>query len=357
MKKFFTLMVALFAVLSMNAQTKNYAGSSNFLDNWSIGVRGGVQSNLKDWNKPQGAVAGIELNKQLTPLFGFTIEGLAGVNNIRNWAADAKHFCNGVAIDQLSVIVDGRFNLTNALFMYNGKPRFFEVEALGGIGYGHTYNAGAKGDDYGLAKAGLNFNFNLGKQKAWTINIQPAVVWSLNDKCKLNANHAVAQLTAGIVYHFKTSNGHRYINKYDLDAILADNSAQAQRVNELEQLNKEQNAEIDALRKAIAAQPVGTAAVAKNEVVEKNVFVFFAQNSSVLTDDAKAILDGVNAKTVKVVATASPEGTKEYNQALSEKRAEIVAEHLKARGINVAEVKGLGVTGDASGRAAVITAE
>ena len=73
---------------------------------------------------------------------------------------------------------------------------------------------------------------------------------------KFNANHAVAQLTAGIVYHFKTSNGHRYINKYDLDAILADNSAQAQRVNELEQLNKEQNAEIDALYSRLSNCPV-----------------------------------------------------------------------------------------------------
>ena len=299
------------------------------------------------------------MNKQITPLFGFTIEGLAGINNVRNWTAGANHFCNGVAIDQFSVLVDGRFNLTNALFMYKGTPRFFEVEALGGIGYGHTYVAGAKGDDMGLAKAGLNFNFNLGKQKAWTINIQPAVVWALNNSCKLNVNNGVAQLTAGVVYHFKTSNGRRYINKYDIDAILADNSAQAQRVNELEQVNKEQNAEIDALRKALAAQPVGTAAVAdvKNEVIEKNVFVFFAQNSSVLTDEAKAALDGVSAKTVKVVATASPEGTKNYNQALSEKRAKVVAEYLKARGLEVAEVKGLGVTGDASGRGAGITAE
>ena len=81
MKKIITLMIALFAVISMDAQ--NYAGSSSFLDNWSIGVRGGVQTNLKEWNKPQGAIAGLELNKQLTPLFGLTIEGVTGFNKDR----------------------------------------------------------------------------------------------------------------------------------------------------------------------------------------------------------------------------------------------------------------------------------
>ena len=37
MKKIISFVIALFAVVSMSAQ--NYAGSSSFLDNWSIGVR------------------------------------------------------------------------------------------------------------------------------------------------------------------------------------------------------------------------------------------------------------------------------------------------------------------------------
>jgi len=359
MKKIITLMIALFAVISMGAQ--NYAGSSSFLDNWSIGVRGGVQTNLKEWNKPQGAIAGLELNKQLTPLFGLTIEGVTGFNNVRNWNELASHFCNGVAVDQLNVLVDGRFNLTNAVFMYNGKPRFFEIEALGGVGYGHTYVANANGYNNVLAKAGLNLNFNIGKNRAWTINVQPAVIWNVKDAGKLDARNAVAQLTAGIVYHFKTSSGKRYIQKYDVEGIIRDNGAYAAQVADLEEHSKEKDAEIAALRKALAEQPIATAALATAvpvvEVIEKNVVVFFAQNSSVLTDDAKTTLDAVTAKNVKIVATASPEGAAEYNKRLSEKRAAVVSDYLTKKGVNVVSAEGLGATGDASGRVAIVTVE
>jgi outer membrane protein OmpA-like peptidoglycan-associated protein len=359
MKKIISFVIALFAVVSMSAQ--NYAGSSSFLDNWSIGARGGVQTNLKQWNTPQGAVAGLELNKQLTPLFGLTIEGVTGFNNVRNWNDLANHFCNGVAVDQLNVLVDGRFNLTNALFMYQGKPRFFEVEALGGVGYGHTYVANAKGYDDVLAKAGLNLNFNIGKNRAWTINIQPAIIWNVKNAGKLDVHNAVGQLTAGLIYHFKTSNGKRYIQKYDVEGIIRENGVYASQINDLEEQGKEKDAEIAALRKALANQPLATNAVATaesaKEIIEKTTVVFFAQNSSVLTDDAKAVLDGVTAKNVKVVATASPEGTAEYNKRLSEKRAAVVCDYLTKKGVNVVSAEGLGVKGDASGRVAIVTVE
>ena len=76
-----------------------------------------------------------------------------------------------------------------------------------------------------------------------------------------------------------------------------------------------------------------------------------------LTDDAKTVLDGVTAKNVKVVATASPEGTAEYNKRLSEKRAAVVCDYLTKKGVNVVSAEGLGVKGDASGRVAIVTVE
>ena len=52
MKKFIlTMLLALTAVFSVNAQTQsNYAGSSKFMDNVSVGVVGGVETNLNQWN-------------------------------------------------------------------------------------------------------------------------------------------------------------------------------------------------------------------------------------------------------------------------------------------------------------------
>lgn len=351
MKKILTLFVALIAAISVSAQ--NYAGSSKFSDNWSVGVEGGVQTNLKAWNQPQGAVAGININKQISPLFGLTAEGLVGINNVRNWSDVASHFCNGVAIDQLNIFGDGRLNLTNALFGYKGKPRFLELEALGGIGYGHTYISGATGTDDVLAKAGLNINFNLFKNRALTIAVKPAVIWSIKDR-HFDVHNGVAQLTAGLVWHFGTSNGKRYIEKIDVNQLIADNEYLNNEVAHLtDELAKKPQEVI--VHEAAASQPVATNAVA--EVIEKTAIVFFAKNSSVLTDEAKETLDNVKAQFVKIVATASPEGAQKYNQALSEKRAAVVADYLTKKGVKVSSYEGLGSTGEASNRVAIVTVE
>ena len=344
MKKILTFVFALMATFSLSAQ--NYAGSSKFFDNWSIGVDGGIQTNLKEWNAPQGAVAGINLNKQISPLFGLTGEAYAGINNVRNWNDLASHFCNGVAIDQLNVFVDGRFNLFNGLFGYKGKPRFFEIEALGGLGYGHTYASGVKGADDVFAKAGLNFNFNLDKNRAWTFTVKPAVIWSVKDR-HFDVHTGVAQITAGLVYHFKTSNSKRYIEKFDVNALVAANESL---INENAYLKDE----LDKKPKEVIREVAPTAAYGA-VASHADTYVFFAQNSSVLTDEAKAKLDAVEADSVEIVATASPEGSAEYNKRLSEKRAAVVADYLTKRDIKIVSYEGLGCTGAASARIAIVS--
>lgn len=349
MKKILTLLVALFAAFSVSAQ--NYAGSSKFTDNWSIGVDGGIQTNLKAWNKPQGAVAGININKQISPLFGVTAEGIVGINNVCNWNDNASHFCNGVAIDQLNIFGDGRLNITNALYGYNGKPRWIEFEALGGLGYGHTYAAGQNGSDAVLAKAGLNINFNLFKSRALTLAVKPAIVWSINDNC-FNVHNGVAQLTAGLVWHFGTSNGKRYIEKLDINALIAENESL---INDNTYLKDELDKKPKELVREIVREVPATNAAAAVE--NAKTYVLFAKNSSALTNEAKQTLDAVNAQFVKIVATASPEGTKEYNKQLSEKRAAVVADYLTKKGIKVSSYEGLGSTGEASNRIAIVTVE
>jgi outer membrane protein OmpA-like peptidoglycan-associated protein len=86
--------------------------------------------------------------------------------------------------------------------------------------------------------------------------------------------------------------------------------------------------------------------------------VQFAQNSFELTNEAKALLDTIGEDIiVDVIGTASPEGSKEYNQKLSEKRAETVANYLTNRGIRVNSWEGKGVQiGTATNRLAIVTA-
>ena len=90
-------------------------------------------------------------------------------------------------------------------------------------------------------------------------------------------------------------------------------------------------------------------------MAESQWYIQFAKSSSALTDKAKEILGKVSAGAVDIVGTASPEGSVELNQALSEKRAAVVADYLTKRGIKVNSWIGKGSTGDSSNRLAIIS--
>ena len=128
--------------------------------------------------------------------------------------------------------------------------------------------------------------------------------------------------------------------------------------NEIDALNNQ----ISQLREELAKKPkevikeVVKEAPAPQEVkVENLVFVTFAQGKSALTKDAKKALDALKAgKHVQIVGTASPEGSAELNQKLSQARANAVADYLKTKGIVVDEATGKGVQGTTSNRLAVV---
>lgn len=61
-----------------------------------------------------------------------------------------------------------------------------------------------------------------------------------------------------------------------------------------------------------------------------------------------------SGKHVQIVGTASPEGSKEVNDRLSQARADEVAKYLKKNGVIVDEANGKGVQGSTSNRLAVV---
>ena len=89
-------------------------------------------------------------------------------------------------------------------------------------------------------------------------------------------------------------------------------------------------------------------------VVKGDTYVLFAWNSAELDATAKTTLDKVSG-TVTVVAYASPEGTESYNKELSQRRANAVADYLRAKGVTVTEAYGAGVNGNTSNRVAIVT--
>ena len=147
------------------------------------------------------------------------------------------------------------------------------------------------------------------------------------------------------IYHFKTSNGTHHFKTYDIGAMIA----------EIDRLNEElakKPTEV-VVEKVITKEAPSTNAVAAIQVPSTYV-IQFAKNSSVLSNAAKEILDGISGS-VNITASASPEGTKEYNQKLSEKRAKAVSDYLSKKGIKVNSCEGIGSVDNNSNRIAIVT--
>ena len=343
MKNFiFMIMAALCSIMTVSAQSQsNYCGSSKFFDNVSIGVVGGVETNLNDWNAPQGAVAGIVLNKEISPIFGVTLEGNTNINGLRNWASDASHFHCANTFDGLSVYLTPRVNLTNALLGYKGSPRKFELEAVAGPGYGFWLH-----DEYNalLVKAGLNLNYNL--SNAFTVTLRPAVVYNLDaNNAHFDTRNAVAQLSAGIVYHFKTSNGTRSFKKaklYSQSEVDALNAKITDLQSNLETANK-----------AVKTNAINTVDTVYTESPSSlgNV-VSFTLNSAKVDETQMANLDNAvrilkENPDLKVTLKGYADkntGSATYNKRLSVRRAEAVKKVIIDKyGIDTDRIDVLGV--------------
>lgn len=341
MKRLITMLVTLAAVLTAGAQAVE---SHKFFDNWSVGVYGGaVSPTTQNPFKHARGVAGAELTKSLTPVFALGLQVSAGFNT-----TGAK-----TAVDNVTPMLIGKFNFSNLFCGYNGKPRLFEVEGVAGIGFNHYTSASScyaitadAACNSMASKFGLNFNFNLGESKAWTVSLRPAIAYDLEGgkgltDAQYNVNNSVLELTAGVVYHFKSSNGEHYFTKvrpYDqaeVDALnakindlraaaaekdkaLADKEAELRRTQQM--LNDCRN------QKPVVERVVDT----KTEKSMESV-VTFRQGKSTIDNSQLPNVERIatymrNHADAKVVIKgyASPEGSIEVNTRLANERAAAV---------------------------------
>ena len=236
---------ALLSVAIVAKSQRPYEGTK-FYDNWSIGINGGVTTPTTggaffDGFRP---TFGLELTKQITPVFGLGVQGMAVVDN------DVE---SSTAIDVTNISLLGKVNMNNLFFhAYAGKPKFLEIEGVAGVGWGHNYFKRAFwGKNYVSSKFGLNINFNIGQKRAWTVALKPSIVYNLNAQSqespnmptRYNVNHSEIELLAGITYHFKNSNGHNYITLarlYDQGEVDALNA----KINDFRQKNRKSQNEL-----------------------------------------------------------------------------------------------------------------
>lgn len=358
MKKLGLLFAAAAMAVSVNAQTVT---ESKTFDNFYIGINGGAQVKTtgESWMNNLNSNAGLRIGRWFTPVFGLAAEGNVYFND------HCKHYMpqSKTVARYMNVGLIGTVNLSNWFAGYKGEPRLFEVVPVYGFGWGHTFGTD---ENYNVltSKAGIDFTFNLGKAKAWQVYVEPSMNWSLNgygyEGVAYNINKSAFQLNAGIVYKFKNSNGsHNFtiaqlrdqneidglnsqINSLrgDLNDKDAQLSAKDKQIKDLQNALDECNKKPKYVKPATATnlQPTvlfrqGKAVVDKSQMPNIELIAQYMKNHP----EAK----------VEIKGYASPEGNKDFNLALSQKRADAVKNVLVKKYKIAADrltTKGMGAT-------------
>ena len=334
MKKSIILLAFVLGAFTANAQS--VVEGTKFTDNWSVEVNAGAITPLTHnaFFKSMRPGFGVGFSKQLTPIFGLGFQGMGYINTTSS----------KTAFDASDVSLLGKVNLMNLFASYQGEPRLFEVEAVAGMGWLHYYVNGDGDDNSWSTRFGLNFNFNLGETKAWTLGIKPAIVYDMQGdfpeaKSRFNANNAAFELTAGLTYHFKTSTGNHYFTKVkvynqgeidDLNASI--NALRGQVSNRDNELNNA-NQRINGLQKDLEecrTKVVPVETVVKTARVPESIITFRQGRSSVDASQlpnvervASYMKKYPDAKVV-IKGYASPEGSVEVNARIAAARAEAV---------------------------------
>lgn len=373
MKKLVLMLAAASMAASVSAQT---VAESKAFDNVYVGINGGVATKTTGhkWLSDLDPNAGLRIGRYFTPVFGLAVEGNAYFSN-KPWHS------TGTAVRATNVSLLGTVNLSNLFGGYKGEPRAFEVSALYGLGWMHVFtnNKAVENLTSGqrnrmTSKAALDFAYNFGSQKQWQVYVEPSINFAFlgKDHSKVltaagiknydvnydykavaqdgqpayNINNSFVQLNAGVVYKFKNSNG-----THNFTIVVPRDQAEIDALNA--QINELRNRKPEVITKEVVKEV--PAVKVKEFTVSDLVFVTFAQGKSALTNDAKSALNNVKEGVhVQVVGTASPEGSKELNDRLSQARADVVANYLKGRGVIVDEATGKGVQGVTSNRLAVV---
>ena len=373
MKKIILTLALLMGVCAAQAQSLE---QNKFFDNISVTLKGGAIMPFQGyafWPSARG-IFGLEIKKQLTPVFGLGVEGEATINTT-SWEKEPNYWGpkSPNIIDHTLAGMFGTVNLSNLFGGYKGIPRAFEIEGVIGAGWLHAFHrnesANVYGNDYNswYTKAGANLNFNFGESRAWTFSLKPAIVWDMNGdimipyrhntnaraawngeprngKSQMNADHAAVELEAGLTYHFMGSNGERYITfcpyKYsqdDIDALNGQINGLRNQLNGLQgdldaanARNAQLQRDLDAARK-----PSEPTKPADPNAKYMNVLVHFKLNKTNITADQQANVERVAmylknnpGSTVDIKGYASSEGPHDNNIRLADGRAEAVKNML-----------------------------
>lgn len=352
MRKFLSIIAALvISCIFASAQTVEKSG---LFENTYVTVSGGVTTNTQFGNMTKdnwfkvSPVVGLELGKYVTPVIGFSVEGLGFIET-----TNSRTF-----FDESAVVANGKLNFSNWFGGYKGQPRRVEVVGVLGHGWGHDYVASSYGQyrssekailvdghseevvgvgglrtdkNYTVYKAGAELNFNLGKARAWQINLKPSVIWFhkiagnyVSTPFLTTGRDARANVQLGLTYKFGSkAKGHNFrlcpysVTQEDYDALLAENEELKNREPEVKEVIKtvvEEKAYIVKETRVLVGSTIITFPIGSCEL------------SSVERAKVDAFAKSLDSDTlIQVVGSAdSKTGSETRNFALAQNRARVV---------------------------------
>lgn len=341
MKKFFAIITALIMAFTVSAQNYEYTGPFGMP---YINLNAGAIAPLMTPTTDILPAAGIELGTYVTPIWGASAEGVAVFN--------LKKTADQTLLNRHFVLANGKMNVSNFLAGYKGYPRRVEFVLVAGAGWEREYwkvPANEEATDYVLAhrdgmvyNTGAEVNINLGKARAWQINLRPSVIWrhDVENQFGFNPNNAFARLNLGITYKFGNNRvkSHNFVTnnyavtQYDYDVLMA----------RYEECSKREPEKVEVPVEVVVEKPV---------VELVNVPVYFGENL-ILFPCGSAELDANNKEILKhfvedaqddvliyVVGSAdSKTGSENFNYDLAAKRAKAVKDELVKLGLDEKDI-------------------
>ena len=349
MKKAICLMAvaALFSVSASQAQvtevveiaevpvSKYSVQTNSFWDNWFISLNAGAQFS---YLYPEGSQ---EFKDRIT------FSGLAYVGKWFTPGMGMRLAYNGYQfqgyedkLNYMNLHVDALMNVTNMIMGYN-PDRLYSMIPYVGMGAVRVFDHNSYAFGF---NAGILNTFRL--NDSWKVNLEMGALFA--DKSMdgvtgpKRAFDDIFSVTAGITY---TIGGDTWNNSPDISSLVMMNAAEIAALNEA--LAQEQSNNRN-LRNQLAQKPKE---IVKEKVISGDCMtapqsIFFALNSATLASDK----DLVNLKAIATMAKQdnvklhiigyadSATGDAKYNQSLSMKRAQTIADQLVKLGVNKANL-------------------
>ena len=333
MKKIISFLFAAILMVTMaNAQTT--VENKGVFSQIYIGVSGGANytplSDIQNFDKANLHYNGaLEIGKNVTPVTSLSLQGIYNPN--------APVALSDEKLNRMDVFANAKFNLMNLFGGYKGMPRVFEINTLTGLGWNHYFGQYNNPNDIAL-QAGLEFDFNLGKNKNWYITLTPAVQFNeLNDGYTGIVpafKHGDFKADLGIVYRLGQGKSHNFkvcdkeYTKEQYDNLYTEYENVKNKAMEVDTVVVEKVVEVE--------KPV--------EIGYVTECITFDKNSDVIKTTEMQRLDlymhTMSKDITYVVCGSADTGTGKYgyNTELAQKRANAVVKVLKENGFNAETV-------------------